>query len=606
MPSLTHLPTHLFLYYTHKTCFVEQTDSPKLRHDLHVTTRYIGGEGVGIVRRVTDNLFHSMPFNFGHRGLRALSHNVEADPVGPSFIRSEEDMASVLLRRLDQQDVIIKDLKSQLENFMEEREMIGEGGPRHSSHDRVLKATASNGGGVADPILHLRKLYNPRTPEEERRLMSEIFFNKTATDRARNNTETIRVEKGEEDKVVVPRIKYERQAGTQARQSLFQGPAGDRRLQETCETGLDECLSYQDLHVCLASPSSSTPECIDIFALIAAWNDGYEVWCIDDDGDGFGDPGKGCILGLKSTETRRRLSTSGYAPNGGDCDDASNTTSPDATEVCNGIDDNCDGQIDEGLLVTVYLDADYDGYGNRYIAQSVCPDNIPTGFVLDNSDCNDSNFFVKPNATEVCDGIDNDCDGLVDEDVKTTFYHDWDHDSYGNSSESLEACTAPIGFVSDFTDCDDTNSAVFPGAFEVCDGLVNDCNKRPDGVVDENMTTVYFKDADYDGYGNATDTISACSIPWGYVVNDQDCDDSDPSIHPGATEVCNGKDDNCDGFIPPNEEDSDGDGVLGETVFVLLILFTLVSLSFIYNKFMITFSTIPPKYLHLFPTGNIL
>ena len=419
-------------------------------------------------------------------------------------------------------------------------------------------------------MLDLQVLYDPSVDTATKEKLRNKWWNMTVPKEAQAQKQVMHVvtTEGEETqtkistKMFVPGLGYERQAS----QSIFQGPVGGRRLQETCETGLDECLSYRDVHACLASPGSSTPECVDIFALIAAWNDGYEVWCIDDDGDGFGDPSKGCILGLKSAETRRRLSTSGYAPNGGDCDDASNTTSPDATEVCNGIDDNCNGLIDEGLLVTVYFDSDGDGYGNPYISQSVCPDNIPAGFVLDNNDCDDSNSTVYPGASELCDGIDNDCDGLVDEGVKLSFYSDSDRDGYGNLNEALEAYAAPIGFVSDFTDCDDTNSAVYPGASEVCDGLINDCNNRPNGVVDEGVTTVYFKDADYDGYGNATDTIGACSLPEGYVVNDQDCDDSDPTTHPGAIEICDGKDNNCDGTIPSNEYDSDGDGVLGESV----------------------------------------
>ena len=89
--------------------------------------------------------------------------------------------------------------------------------------------------------------------------------------------------------------------------------------------------------------------------------------------------------------------------------------------------------------------------------------------------------MCNPGATEVCDGVDNNCDGQIDEDVKITFYRDLDDDGYGNTEVSTLACSAPAGYVAKSGDCDDSNAAVHPGAQEVCDdGIDNNC----DGIVD--------------------------------------------------------------------------------------------------------------------------
>ena len=83
------------------------------------------------------------------------------------------------------------------------------------------------------------------------------------------------------------------------------------------------------------------------------------------------------------------------------------------TEICNGVDDDCDGQIDEGVKITYYRDADGDGYGNKDVTIQAC--SAPSGYVTDNTDCNDSNAQIHPNATEILNGVDDDCDGQIDE-----------------------------------------------------------------------------------------------------------------------------------------------------------------------------------------------
>ena len=122
----------------------------------------------------------------------------------------------------------------------------------------------------------------------------------------------------------------------------------------------------------------------------------------------------------------------GFNPDQGDCDDFDATISPNAVEVCDGIDNNCDGVVDEGVLTNFYQDSDGDGFGGSITIQSCTQ---PSGYVVQGGDCDDFDATISPNAVEVCDdGIDNNCDGFVDDcndiggmySVTTTYgYHDF-------------------------------------------------------------------------------------------------------------------------------------------------------------------------------------
>jgi hypothetical protein len=194
----------------------------------------------------------------------------------------------------------------------------------------------------------------------------------------------------------------------------------------------------------------------------------------------------------------------GYALNNTDCLDNNPAINPGATEVCNGIDDNCDTQIDEGLTFTDYFaDLDLDGYGAG-AATNACAQ--PTGFVTTNTDCDDNNASANPAATEICNELDDNCDGQIDEGVQNTYYVDMDGDGYGSMNFwSIQACTAPMGFAPSSNDCADENPAINPGATEVCNTIDDNC----DGQINEGFgpLTIYYADADGDGYGNGTQTI---------------------------------------------------------------------------------------------------
>ena len=158
-------------------------------------------------------------------------------------------------------------------------------------------------------------------------------------------------------------------------------------------------------------------------------------------------------------------------------------------------------------------------------------------------DCDDADPAINPDADELCDDVDNDCDGRVDDGLTEAYFTDSDGDGYGAYGDILYACTDPgSGYALIAGDCDDSDSAISPDAEEVCDGVDNDCG----GVVDEGLLTVYYLDADGDGYGDASEDTEECESPGKeYVEQADDCDDDDSAINPDAEEICDGIDNNC-------------------------------------------------------------
>ena len=167
-------------------------------------------------------------------------------------------------------------------------------------------------------------------------------------------------------------------------------------------------------------------------------------------------------------------------------------------------------------------------------------------------------------AHRVCDGIDNDCDGEVDEESTYEWFADADSDGFGDPDNVVVDCAAPVGYVSDSSDCDDSAPEAYPGNDEACDEIDNDC----DGDVDEGVTLTWYQDVDNDDYGDNSYTQEACTEPVGYAAVPGDCDDTDDTVNPGTDEVCDGQDNDCDALIDEDDaidpilwfEDVDGDG----------------------------------------------
>ena len=284
----------------------------------------------------------------------------------------------------------------------------------------------------------------------------------------------------------------------------------------------------------------------------------------DTDGDGYGNPAGPFVLFCGQEP--------GYSLNNGDCDDTNNAIHPGVAEICDGIDNNCDGQTDEGFAKTnYYLDADSDGYGKTSDVVASC---LPVaGRVTQDGDCDDNDNTINPGATEVCgDGKDNDCNGFTDNVPMIVLFPDVDGDGFGNpAGQPILACDVQPGYARNNLDCNDNNNAVHPNATEICDGIDNNCN----GQTDEGKVT-YYIDADGDGYGSVSNPIESCTPIAGRITQGGDCNDNDNAIHPGAAEICDGKDNDCNGAIDNDfshqlrwYRDSDADGFGEPTDFVM-------------------------------------
>ncbi len=330
---------------------------------------------------------------------------------------------------------------------------------------------------------------------------------------------------------------------------------------------------------------------------------------VDNDNDGHG---------VAGTEKLVCEVTRGFTVEDDDCDDTRGDVSPTAIEACDGIDNDCDELADEGLREQLfYLDADGDGFGDPNLDNSDTACAPAPGFVDNKTDCDDDNAGIFPGADEVCDsGVDNNCDELADDldpnlDLTTaqTWYFDEDGDTWGGTEIVLVQCSQPgPGSVLNGDDCDDDNINIFPGAGELCNGIDDDCDQLIDDSdpdLDPAELTTWFADFDGDGFGDPNSTTDTCFVPWFHEDNADDCDDNepllglpaswvqdvdadgfgagppsppdcvppaadyvlqalgvdcaddDPFTYPGAPEVCDQADNDCDGL--PNELDPDLD-----------------------------------------------
>ena len=230
-------------------------------------------------------------------------------------------------------------------------------------------------------------------------------------------------------------------------------------------------------------------------------------------------------------------------PSSLDCDDELSTVHPDAEELCNLADDDCDGEVDEGH------DADGDGV-------AWC-----------DGDCDDDDPLRSPALLEACEEgsfseqEDNNCDESDDLDQLVLYWPDMDLDGWGGGTddqpvEPWALCGSPPDAVAPRTgDCDDQDPTVFPAATEVCDGKDNDCDgcngDQGDGCPGDEFPEIPF-DYDVDADGRPACGVTAA----GGLL---DCDDEDPLVYFGAAELCDGKDNDCTDGVPDTEIDDDGD-----------------------------------------------
>ena len=310
---------------------------------------------------------------------------------------------------------------------------------------------------------------------------------------------------------------------------------------------------------------------------------------IDADGDGVG------------ADTAETFASFGSCPGGSgpiepepDCDDADPLRSPTLPEICDGVDNDCDPQTSDpasDVFITVYVDADGDGWGTTQLAVEC--GSIGSGtYALLPGDCNDVDSGI-PNdpdpaagqninpgqADHPDDGVDSDCDG-----TDTACFQDLDSDGWGGSAVPVSdaECTGS-NYTTRGGDCDDTESLAHPledGEFlEVCDIAPRDRDWNCNGIDDdtsEGDPVAWYVDKDGDGVGDVDGRFGAntdefCADPpedSGLVgvplpVDEEllDCEPTRFEAWPGAPELCNGLDDDCDGDVAdggPNEEVCDG------------------------------------------------
>jgi len=194
----------------------------------------------------------------------------------------------------------------------------------------------------------------------------------------------------------------------------------------------------------------------------------------DADGDGWGDLSQP----VQACEPDSGQVSADFA---GDCDDGDPAVFPGAEETCNGADDDCDDAVDEDVLLDFWADGDGDGWGDTAVGVQACE--APSGFVSEAwaGDCNDGDPAVFPDAEELCNGVDDDCDDAVDEGVLLDFWADIDGDGWGNPVYHSLACEAEVGMVDNDGDCEDLDPSIHPEADEICNETDDDC----DGEIDE-------------------------------------------------------------------------------------------------------------------------
>jgi len=252
----------------------------------------------------------------------------------------------------------------------------------------------------------------------------------------------------------------------------------------------------------------------------------------DQDGDTFGNPNQMVLLCAP---------TSGFSQVSLDCNDQDGDIRPGASETCNGVDQNCDGEIDDFFPQQGFCaDRDGDTFGAPVIVQACLapPNHIPSSGGLC-TDCDDNRAAIRPNAIEVCNGIDDDCDNTIDDGLpQANLFADADHDLFGGAlAANPPACAVYDGASEDSSDCADLDNSIYPGAFDGCDG---------GAPIDQDCDTQFEED----------ELGQPCTVGLGICRNtgvliagmDNACACS-ASVGNPANEICDGRDNDCNGTV---------------------------------------------------------
>ncbi|MCX6706708.1 MAG: MopE-related protein [Candidatus Woesearchaeota archaeon] len=233
---------------------------------------------------------------------------------------------------------------------------------------------------------------------------------------------------------------------------------------------------------------------------------------------------------------------------GDDCNDNDAAINPSVAEVCaNDLDDNCNGQTDEGVLTTYYQDSDGDGYGNNLVTQSGC--SAPLGYVTDNTDCDDGHISVNPGVSEICDALDDNCDGAVDEGFNIGDSCQSDSNTCGDSNTGNYVCSQDgLG-----TECNALTPSERPAWNQICTSDANSCGDTDAGLTDCNgicqAVMPVATDTDQDGVADCIDNCKDHANPDQADCNANGVGDACDSINPGASDAnCDGKDNDCNGI----------------------------------------------------------
>lgn len=206
---------------------------------------------------------------------------------------------------------------------------------------------------------------------------------------------------------------------------------------------------------------------------------------------------------------------------------------------------------------TGFIDRDGDGFGTEEkTVKFDCSDSVPVGYAKESKDCNDGSRYIHPDVEEVCNGFDDNCDGISDpENSKdcNRYYADSDEDGYGTGEPKCLCVSIRDYPTLETGDCDDSNRKISPSGKESCNSLDDNCNGEVDEGENIKDCRAFYVDNDGDGFGSDSKNKCLCKATGMFKAEMiGDCNDNNPAIFPGARELFDGIDNNCNGVVDEN------------------------------------------------------